>query len=70
MKDNGSEAPFTPSERYVVGLQAQQAAGREVAVLVVVNDRGALEQELVDVGLQRQNVPGKEKGVKKKPWRV
>ncbi|TNN46363.1 hypothetical protein EYF80_043451 [Liparis tanakae] len=49
-------------ERGVVGLEAQQAAGSEVAVLLVVDDRGALQQELVDVWLQRQH------GMSSVPW--
>jgi len=45
-------AVVTPGERGVVGLEAQQTASREVAVLLVVDDRSALQQELVDVRLQ------------------
>ena len=42
---------LTPGECCVVRLQAQQTAGAEVAVLVVVDDCGPLEKKLVDVWL-------------------
>lgn len=48
---------FTPGECDVVGLQSQQAASCEMAVLVVVDDRCPMQQKLVNVWLQRQHVP-------------
>ncbi|KAL0616220.1 hypothetical protein AAY473_013066 [Plecturocebus cupreus] len=41
----------------VIGLKLEEAAGREVCVLVVVDDCGPLQQELVHVGLDGQHVP-------------
>lgn len=45
------EVKCTPGERCVIRLQAQQTAGCEVAVLVIMNDCGSLQQELVNVRL-------------------
>ena len=56
----GLPGALTPGEGGVVRLQCEEAAGAEVAVLVVVDHCSALQQELMDVGLQGQHVPAEE----------
>lgn len=51
---------ISPGQRAIVGLQAEEAASGEVALLVVVDDGGSLQEELVDVRLEGEHVPGDE----------
>ena len=52
-----------PDEGAVVGQEAQGAAGAQAAVLLVVDDCGAAQQELVDLGADGEDVPGDELSV-------
>lgn len=49
-----------PGQEAVIGLQPKEAAGRQVGLLVVVDDRGTLQEKLVDVSLDGEHVPGDE----------
>lgn len=42
---------FTPGECGIIRLQSQQTAGGAVAVLVIMDDCGSLQQELVNIWL-------------------
>ncbi len=49
-----------PSKEAVIGLKTEEAAGGEVGLGVVVDNGCSLEQELVDIWLKREHVPGDE----------
>ena len=48
---------FYPGQGAIVRLKLEEAAGREVRVLIIVDDRGPLQQELVHIGLDGQHIP-------------
>lgn len=51
---------LSPGEEAVIGLQLEQASGGLVGVLLIVDDGGPLQQELVHVGPDGQRIPRNE----------